>query len=404
MNTLEYALTMSREEAAEKVSTAGLREYGTYNERIAEKWAEILSNREEGQPVKVVAALNNNDTNKVLLGLLRTDADKVLEGIAITAYVLGAEEMELYVPEGAGDVKDDLEARAEKLGIKVICSFLNVREVLGSAVHHIETMASVSDIFGEGYRRQVHVAINEKNALGQLIPVPFGTRLGDLLQTNGEEIKAIEIGSKLYDVSAVEMKIDENLPISNGVIAVIGKDRCIIREAVNRTENSLMQGCGKCTFCREGLIQLNTMLKEITDGKGKNESLDIIKEIGEAMSFSTLCSVGQTGADFVLGSLKVLSDEYVQHIKKKNCPSGLCTSFQKIYIDPKTCTGCEECTEVCPVDCIEGKAGYIHMIDEFDCTKCGKCMEVCEYGAIIQTTGRIPKLPTRLVKCGKFNK
>ena len=36
------------------------------------------------------------------------------------------------------------------------------------------------------------------------------------------------------------------------------------------------------------------------------------------------------------------------------------------------------------------------------CTKCGKCIAVCEEEAIIQTTGRVPKLPTRLVKCGKF--
>ena len=42
------------------------------------------------------------------------------------------------------------------------------------------------------------------------------------------------------------------------------------------------------------------------------------------------------------------------------------------------------------------------MIDEFDCTKCGKCIEACDYDAVIQTSGRVPKLPSRLIKCGKF--
>ena len=44
----------------------------------------------------------------------------------------------------------------------------------------------------------------------------------------------------------------------------------------------------------------------------------------------------------------------------------------------------------------------IHMIDSFECTKCGKCIEACDEDAIIQTSGRVPKLPSRLIKCGKF--
>ena len=75
-----------------------------------------------------------------------------------------------------------------------------------------------------------------------------------------------------------------------------------------------------------------------------------------------------------------------------------------IYIDPMKCTGCEECVEVCPVDCIEGDDGYIHMIDDMDCIKCGKCIEVCPDNAIVRATGRLPKLPDKLTKVGKFRR
>ena len=51
-----------------------------------------------------------------------------------------------------------------------------------------------------------------------------------------------------------------------------------------------------------------------------------------------------------------------------------------------------DCQDVCPVDCIDGKSKYIHMIDEFDCTKCGKCIDICEEGAIIKTEGKVPKI------------
>ena len=80
----------------------------------------------------------------------------------------------------------------------------------------------------------------------------------------------------------------------------------------------------------------------------------------------------------------------------------MCSAFTSIYIDPSLCQGCEDCVDVCPEDCIEGKAGYIHMIDDFDCTKCGKCIDACDYDAIVRSSGRVPKLPSRLTKCGKF--
>ena len=130
----------------------------------------------------------------------------------------------------------------------------------------------------------------------------------------------------------------------------------------------------------------------------------MMTEIGEAMTFSTPCTMGQTASDFAMGSLNYFANEYEDHIKKKKCANNVCSAFMSIYIDPDLCEGCEECADVCPADAIEGKSGYIHMIDEFECTKCGKCISACENDAIIQTNGRLPKLPTRLTKCGKFKK
>lgn len=59
---------------------------------------------------------------------------------------------------------------------------------------------------------------------------------------------------------------------------------------------------------------------------------------------------------------------------------------------------------ICVWTVIEGKSKYIHMIDDFDCTKCGKCIAVCEEKAIIQISGKLPKLPNRLTKVGRFKK
>jgi ferredoxin len=217
-----------------------------------------------------------------------------------------------------------------------------------------------------------------------------------------EKTKAVVIGTRLYDPSILERIIDEEFPFETGAITVFDKNSCLVSEAEKAMLSVRKECCGFCTFCREGSIQIHTMLKDITSGIGKTSDISMIKEIGEAMKFSSICGIGQTGAIFILDVLENFAEEVDAHIRRKRCPAESCTAFMNIYINPVTCTGCGDCIEVCPVDCIEGKSGFIHMIDEFDCTKCGKCIDACQDGAVIKTTGRQPKLPERLTRVGRF--
>ena len=397
---------MTKEEAVGTVASLGIREFGVYNGSLADSWKPFLSGDDsEKFPVKLVAALNNNDSVKALLEVIRSNPEKVLDGMEIAGYLLGAEEMILYLPEAETALKAELEASAADRGIRIVNDdFVDRRCFEGCAIHHIATMAALADGFAGSYAPGVFAAVRKNGVTGELKKIPYGTKVSDIIGTEQGEIKAVQIGSKLYDASALELKIDENFPMGNGVITVFDKTACMIDEAEKRLYESRKMGCGKCTFCREGLLQLQSFVKDITKGKGKNEYLPLLQEIGEALPYSTMCSIGQTGADFLTGTLTRFEAEYDGHIRKKACAAEVCTAFVSIYIDPELCTGCGDCMDVCPEDCIEGKSGFIHMIDDLDCTKCGKCMEVCEEGAVKKTAGRVPKLPDRLTKCGKFKK
>lgn len=401
MSALEHAKKIGVEAVMEKIASLGIREYGVFPEDLYRKWKRTLGEA-EGE-IKLAAALNNSDTKRILLELLKSDSDKVFEGMQISGYVLGAKELILYVPEEEKALKKELEEKAAAYGIQVVNAFVNVRAWQGHALHHIVTMAEVADVFKESYQAGAYLAVCQGEETGELKKIPYGTRLNEITDLDGA--KAVEIGTQLYTPSAAqECVIDEALNIGDGVITVIPQSACLMQEMEKRLLISRKNGCGKCTFCREGLNQIYGHVTDITSGKGKKENLDMMKEIGEAMRFSCGCSVGTIGADFTLGVMENFMGEFDAHIKKRNCPAGVCTCFMTIYIDPNACEGCEECADVCPEECIEGKSGYIHMIDDFDCTKCGKCIEACEYDAVIQTTGRVPKLPARLVKCGKFKK
>lgn len=50
---------------------------------------------------------------------------------------------------------------------------------------------------------------------------------------------------------------------------------------------------------------------------------------------------------------------------------------EKIYIDSELCTGCRRCSQVCPVDAIEGKQGEVQTINTDRCVLCGQCIQIC---------------------------
>ncbi len=49
-------------------------------------------------------------------------------------------------------------------------------------------------------------------------------------------------------------------------------------------------------------------------------------------------------------------------------------------VDKDTCTGCENCVDICPVDAIEMQDGKAVVSD--DCIDCGQCVDECPVDAI----------------------
>ncbi|RGY93959.1 NADH-ubiquinone oxidoreductase-F iron-sulfur binding region domain-containing protein [Blautia wexlerae] len=393
MTTFETAKAMGNSALAEKIKAASLMEYGLYREPLTDRLARC---GQEGTTPDVYAGLNNADLDGVLLKLLKEKTEQVLSGIEIAGMLTGAEKKFLYLPEAETETADQIKEQAEAHGITVVNDIINVRDAEDSLMLHIATAADLADLVDGHYEEGVYIALPD----GNLKKVPAQIAVSDLVSLEGA--KAVYTGYQYYTPEeAAGLKAED---VKNGVIRVLTEKDCIVSEAAKTLLKDRTVSCGRCVFCREGLIQLEYMQKEVTQARGKTDYLELTKEIGEAMKDSTLCSIGQESAKIALTAIEKFPEEYQAHIKKNKCPAGVCGAFVHIYIDPQICQGCGECMDVCPKDCIDGKAKYIHMIDEFECTKCGKCIEACEEDAIIQTAGKLPKLPNRLVKVGKFKK
>jgi ferredoxin len=121
------------------------------------------------------------------------------------------------------------------------------------------------------------------------------------------------------------------------------------------------------------------------------------------IAFGAFCQFGKNMAEFVNSALDVFGDEFEDHIRWKKCPASVCKAFMNLVILPDKCTGCGKCFDVCDDAAIEGKKGYIHMIQDDDCVKCEKCIDACETKAIIAVSGVKPRIPKRLTKVGQFS-
>ena len=400
MNCEEKCKAIDAAAFEELIAKAGLYDYGTIGGAVADKIA--AAKAECVGAMMVAAGLSNNDFEHIVLG----DAAKAAAGLKIVACALGAEKAVLYVPENETAYAE----AAKAAGAEVEPGIVNTRMFRDGLILHLTTCEKICDLVHGKYVADTVVAADvyttSESCERVLAPkaVAFGTKISDL----GLELadaKAVQIGQKLYTpAEAAEVVLAPELPLGDGVIRVYGNGVCMVDAAAKKLLASRVASCGKCTFCREGLNQLYIRSTEITGRKGTFEATEMMEEIGEAMTFSCNCSIGNYGSIFTLEAMKMFENEYTDHIKRKKCTVGTCLAFVNVYVDPAKCVGCGKCIPECPVDCIEGMPGYIHIIEDIDCTKCGKCLESCAEGAIIRTTGNVPRLPDRMTRVGRFKR
>lgn len=411
MSFLDTLKGYEKDAILDLIRGAGIREYGAENEDLASKIQKVLEEN-SGEEMIAAGGLNNHDFSGMLLKIVKEDAQKVLNGLEAIAYVTGAARKILYLPEEETELAESLkkEIESQGLAIEVENDIVNARLLRDGITCHVETLAAVADAVEGKYQAQTLISVvrytDSETAEEVKAPacVPFGTSVKELVG-DLEGVKAVQVGEVLYLPEEVEgLVLTAELALCDGVIRVYTEGCCLLDTAVKKLLASRKKSCGKCTFCREGLLQLYTRMKEIVEGKGDPSSPAIMEEIGSVMAFSGSCTLGNCGSAFVLETIRKFENEYTDHIKKRKCTAGTCTAFINMYIDPAKCSGCGKCIPACAEDLIEGLPGYIHMIEDVDCTKCGKCMGSCPEGAIVRTTDRVPRIPDRLTRVGRFKR
>ena len=275
-------------------------------------------------------------------------------------------------------------------------------------LNNVETYANVPMIINRG--AEWYRSIGPENSPGTkafaltgninntgLIEVPMGTTLREVIfdigggMRGGKKFKAVQIGGPsggCLTEKHLDIPLDfDSLKkvgamIGSGGMVVMDETTCMVEVArffMNFTQN---ESCGKCMPCREGTKRMLQILTRITEGKGEDGDIELLLELADTVSHTSLCGLGKTAPNPVVSTIKNFREEYEAHIYEKRCPSGTCSKLKRFVIDPEKCKGCSKCARNCPVHAIEGVLKSPFVIDQEKCIKCGACKSNCSFGAV----------------------
>jgi len=108
---------------------------------------------------------------------------------------------------------------------------------------------------------------------------------------------------------------------------VLDETTCMVDLARHYMHFTQEESCGKCVPCRVGTRQMHDILVRITRGEGEEEDLARLKELSDSIMVASLCGLGQTAPNPVLSTLRHFRDEYIEHIRHKKCPAGVCPAL-----------------------------------------------------------------------------
>ncbi len=299
-----------------------------------------------------------------------------------------------------------------------------------TTINNVKSLASVPVIINNGAdwyskigteksKGTAVFALTGKVSNSGLVEVPMGITLREIIYDigggliGGKDFKAVQNGGPsggCLPASALDLPVDyERLAaagaiMGSGGMIVVDSQTCMVDLAKYFLSFTQAESCGKCVMCREGTLQMLKILDDITEGKGKEEDIDLLLELAKSIQAGSLCALGGTAPNPILTTIRYFRDEYEAHIKEKRCPAASCKSLINFYILPDKCQGCGICKRGCPVEAISGDKRMIHIIDQNKCIKCGNCLDVCpeRFDAVAKVSGETLQVPEELIPVGSW--
>jgi len=287
-----------------------------------------------------------------------------------------------------------------------------------TAINNVETWANIPIIIDHGASEYARIGTQGNSGtkifslVGKikntgLVEVPMGNTIKHIVYEIGggpvgkAKIKAVQTGGPsggCIPAHKFDLPIDyDSLAeagsiMGSGGMIVMDENTCMVDIARYFMNFLKEESCGKCFTCRKGTQRMFEILDDISKGRATMEQLDLLEELAEVVRDTTMCGLGQTASNPVLSTLRYFRDEYIEHIRNKRCPAGVCSELVGA-----------PCQNACPVGTQAWR--YVALIEKGDCegayriirepnpfpSVCARvCHHPCERRCRLGTTGEEP--------------
>ena len=208
-------------------------------------------------------------------------------------------------------------------------------------INNVETFANIPIIIlngSESYKQYgtkngagtkiFALAGNVKNT--GLVEVPMGTTLREIIFDIGggipgrRQFKAAQMGGPsggCVPAEHLDLPIDYETVkevgaiMGSGGLIVMDNDTSMVEIAKYFMDFVQDESCGKCGPCRVGTKRMLETLTKITEGNGRKDDVEGLKEMAYITQTASLCGLGQTAPNPVLSTIRYFMNEYEELIK-----------------------------------------------------------------------------------------
>ena len=375
-HAIRKALAMSPVEVIRAVKTARLRGRGGAGFPCGMKWEFARAARGDHKCVICNADEGEPGTFKDRV-LLTERPDRLLAGMAIAGYAIGADEGIIYLRAEYAYLRPYLEDKIQQrrndnllgnaLGGKQDFNF-DIRIQMGAGayicgeetalissceglrgdpknrppfparqgyrdrptvVNNVETLCCVTKILESGpgafseYGTPASTGTKLLSISGDckrpgIYEVEFGITLGKVLKLAGaEDAQAVQVGGpsgQMVGPADFDRTICYDDLATGGAIMVFGPDGDVLQIAGQFMDFFIEESCGYCTPCRVGNVLLKKGLAKILAGQGEPRDLEYLQDLGQTVKTMSRCGLGQTSANPVLTTLKNFRAVYEERV------------------------------------------------------------------------------------------
>jgi NADH-quinone oxidoreductase E subunit len=351
---LKKALAMRPKDIISEMKESQLRGRGGAGFPTGLKWSFLPDNDE--RPVYLICNADEGEPGTFKdRQIMEFNPHLLIEGIAISAYAIGAAKAFIYVRGEFSWIADILEIAIEEAirhnlldhvdivvhrgGGSYVCGdeTAQIESIEGkrgnprskppypstfglygcpTVVNNVETLSNVPYIIRHGaaafkkiggpndFGPKIYGVSGHVNKPG-IYEYPIGTRLEIILNAAGGvkgALKGVIVGGLsvpiLTAAEAKDLALDYascqkmGTALGSGGIIVINNTVSIPELALRTIEFYAHESCGQCVPCREGSFVIANKLRALVEGKGKKQDIDLILHLCANIKGLTLCPTG----------------------------------------------------------------------------------------------------------------